>query len=72
MSMMIIETTKKLKKTANKLEDVMDMLSDAKKCLDDIMYEESFSERGGSVNMRGRYGDVDSRHDDDYPRYRRM
>jgi len=73
--MVIMETTKKIKSLSSKLEEAMSLMEDAMDCIKELDSED-YSERRGSVRMRGRYGRPSYDHDDmgeygELPRYRR-
>lgn len=72
--MVIMETTKKVKNASEKIDEAISLIEDAMECIRELE-SEGYSERRGSMRMKGRYGRPSYRHDDDYedelPRYRR-
>lgn len=73
--MVIMETTKKIKSLSSKLEEAMSLMEDAMDCIKELDSED-YSERRGSVRMRGRYGRPSHDRDDvdeygELPHYRR-
>lgn len=71
--MVIMETTKKVKHSSDKLEEAISLIEDAMECIKELE-SEGYNERRGSMRMKGRYGRPSYEHDDyeeELPRYKR-